>query len=61
MELAIAEQWNVMGNYAWQHATNQQTNQQVTGVPEHHVYFALDGSLCRNGNYSLRLIGLAVG
>jgi iron complex outermembrane receptor protein len=29
-----------MGNYAWQHSTNEQTNQQVRGVPEHHVYFA---------------------
>jgi len=36
----VSEQWNVMGNYAWQHSTNEQTNQQVAGVPEHHVYFA---------------------
>jgi outer membrane receptor for ferrienterochelin and colicin len=36
----VAEQWNVMGNYAWQHSTNEQTNQPVKGVPEHHVYVA---------------------
>ena len=29
-----------MGNYAWQHAINEQTHQRVTGVPEHHIYFA---------------------
>jgi iron complex outermembrane receptor protein len=37
----VAEQWNVKGNYAWQHATNEVTNQPVSGVPEHHVYAAL--------------------
>ncbi|WP_340121683.1 TonB-dependent receptor [Methylobacter svalbardensis] len=37
----VAEQWKVMGNYAWQHATNEVTNRSVTGVPEHHVYVAL--------------------
>lgn len=36
-----AEQWNVVGNYAWQHATNEKTDQPVSGVPEHHVYAAL--------------------
>ncbi|MDD5410294.1 MAG: TonB-dependent receptor [Methylobacter sp.] len=36
----VAEQWNVKGNYAWQHSTNEQTNQQVASVPEHHVYVA---------------------
>ena len=35
-----SEQWNVKGNYAWQHATNEVTNQPVSGVPEHHVYTA---------------------
>ena len=30
-----------MGNYAWQHSTNERTNQQVAGVPEHHVYVAV--------------------
>jgi len=37
----IAEQWNVMGNYAWQNARNSATNNRVTGVPEHHVYTAV--------------------
>lgn len=37
----VAEQWNVIGNYAWQHSINEVTNQQVVGVPEHHVYAAL--------------------
>jgi hypothetical protein len=36
----VNEQSSVMGNYAWQHATNKQANQPVKGVPEHHVYFA---------------------
>lgn len=36
----IVENWTVMGNYAWQHAVSDLTNQRVTGVPEHHVYFA---------------------
>ena len=37
----VTEQWNVKGNYAWQHAINNATNSSVTGVPEHHVYVAL--------------------
>ncbi len=37
----VSEQWNVMGNYAWQHSTNEQTNQPVAGVPEHHIFVAL--------------------
>ncbi|MDD5320670.1 MAG: TonB-dependent receptor [Methylococcales bacterium] len=36
----VFEQLNVMGNYAWQHSRNEQTHQQVAGVPVHHVYFA---------------------
>jgi len=36
-----SEQLNVLGNYAWQHSTNEQTHQQVNGVPEHHIYAAL--------------------
>ncbi len=38
----IYDQWNVKGNYAWQNAVNQQTDNRVTGVPEHHVYVAVD-------------------
>ena len=38
----IAEQWSVKGNYAWQHSINEATNSSVTGVPEHHVFVALD-------------------
>jgi outer membrane receptor for ferrienterochelin and colicin len=37
----VTEQWNVKGNYAWQHSISQATNSIVTGVPEHHVYVAL--------------------
>jgi iron complex outermembrane receptor protein len=36
------EEWSVLGNYAWQHAINQQTHSRVTYVPEHHVYVAVD-------------------
>ena len=36
-----SEQWNVKGNYAWQHAINESRNNVVTGVPAHHVYAAL--------------------
>lgn len=35
------ENWNVMGNYAWQNARNNATGSRVTGVPEHHVYTAV--------------------
>lgn len=35
------ENWNVMGNYAWQNARSNDTNSRVTGVPEHHIYTAL--------------------
>ncbi|MGZ5075245.1 MAG: TonB-dependent receptor plug domain-containing protein [Methylobacter sp.] len=37
----ITDQWNVMGNYAWQNARNSAGNSRITGVPEHHVYMAL--------------------
>lgn len=37
----LSEQWSVLGNYAWQHATNEDTNKRVPGVPEHHIYAAL--------------------
>lgn len=33
-------QWSLLGNYAWQKAINQQTNNRVSGVPEHQVYAA---------------------
>ncbi|MDD1610780.1 MAG: TonB-dependent receptor, partial [Methylococcaceae bacterium] len=36
------EEWSVSGNYAWQHAINQQTHNRITYVPEHHVYVAVD-------------------
>lgn len=35
------QQWQIKGNYAWQHATNADTKQRITGVPEHHIYVAL--------------------
>ncbi len=36
----VHEQWNLSGNYAWQHARNNTTKTRVTGVPEHQVYAA---------------------
>ena len=47
----VTEQWNVMGNYAWQHATNEETNKQVAGVPEHHVYAALQWQFMPNWQF----------
>lgn len=44
----VAEQWNVKGNYAWQYATNELTNLPVAGVPEHHVYTALQWQFMPN-------------
>lgn len=38
----ISEQWSVKGNYAWQHSVKQAPTSTVTGVPEHHVFVALD-------------------
>ncbi|MDO9047873.1 MAG: TonB-dependent receptor [Methylobacter sp.] len=37
----VNEQWNLLGNYAWQYARNGETKRRVTGVPEHQVYFAV--------------------
>jgi iron complex outermembrane receptor protein len=36
-----SDQWTIKGNYAWQHAINEQTQNRVTYVPEHHVYAAV--------------------
>lgn len=36
------EEWSISGNYAWQHAINEQTHSRATYVPEHHIYVALD-------------------
>ncbi len=36
-----SERWSVIGNYAWQRATNEQTHTRVTYVPEHHIYTAV--------------------
>ena len=47
----VSEQWNVMGNYAWQHSTNEQTNQPVAGVPEHHVYAAFQWQFMPNWQF----------
>jgi iron complex outermembrane receptor protein len=44
----FTEKWNVKGNYAWQHATNEVTNRQVTGVPQHHVYVAFQWQFMPN-------------
>jgi len=51
----IAEQWNVMGNYAWQHATNEAINRAVTGVPEHHVYVAFQWQFMPNWQFQPQL------
>lgn len=31
----------IMGNYSWQHAINENTNALVTSVPQHHIYAAM--------------------
>jgi outer membrane receptor for ferrienterochelin and colicin len=36
----LSEQWNIAGNYAWQHVHNDQTDRRISGVPEHQIYFA---------------------
>ena len=36
----LSDQWNLLGNYAWQYSRNDQANQRVASVPEHQVYFA---------------------
>lgn len=36
----INEQFNLAGNYAWQHAYTNSTLHKLAGVPEHHVYVA---------------------
>lgn len=36
----VLENWNLLGNYAWQDARNNETNSRITGVPEHHIYAA---------------------
>ena len=36
-----SDQWTIKGNYAWQHAINEQTQNRVSYVPEHHVYAAV--------------------
>ncbi|MGZ8190372.1 MAG: TonB-dependent receptor plug domain-containing protein [Methylococcaceae bacterium] len=51
----FSDQWNVMGNYAWQHSTNEQTDQQVAGVPEHHVYAALQWQFIPNWQFQPQL------
>lgn len=36
----LSEQWDVLGNYAWQNARTSLGGRPPAGVPEHHVYFA---------------------
>ncbi len=43
-----SDEWRLFGNYAWQHAINQQTHDSVTYVPEHHVYVAIDWQFLSN-------------
>lgn len=47
----FAEQWNLKGNYAWQHAINEVTDKPVTGVPEHHVYAAFQWQFMPNWQF----------
>jgi len=49
------EQLNVKGNYAWQHSTNEETNQPVTGVPEHHLYVAFQWQFMPNWQFQPQL------
>jgi outer membrane cobalamin receptor len=51
----VAEQLNVKGNYAWQHAINEVTNRPVTGVPEHHVYVAFQWQFMPNWQFQPQL------
>jgi outer membrane cobalamin receptor len=46
-----SEQWNVKGNYSWQHSTNEVTNRPVAGVPEHHVYVAFQWQFIHNWQF----------
>jgi len=41
-------QWNLNGNYSWQYARSDVTEQRVTGVPEHQVYFAANWQFLPN-------------
>jgi iron complex outermembrane receptor protein len=36
----VNDQWDLAGNYSWQHARNSITGERVIGVPEHQIYFA---------------------
>lgn len=36
----VNEQWNLIGNYVWQYARNDEAKSRVTGVPEQQIYFA---------------------
>ena len=53
------DQWTVMGNYAWQHSTNEQTHQQVNSVPEHHIYAALQWQFMPNWQFQPQLNWIA--
>jgi iron complex outermembrane receptor protein len=50
-----SKQWNVKGNYAWQHSINEKTNQPVTGVPVHHVYVAFQWQFMQNWQFQPQL------
>ncbi len=38
----MTENWNFKGNYAWQHARNEQINRRVAGVPKQQLYVAAE-------------------
>jgi len=51
----LNHQFNLRGNYAWQNARNDATNNRVIGVPEHHVYVALGWHFSRQWNLQPQL------
>jgi outer membrane receptor protein involved in Fe transport len=51
----VTERWSVIGNYAWVHSTNEQTHRQVAGVPEHHIYAALQWQFMPNWQFQPQL------
>ena len=44
----LLSQLNLKGNYSWQYARSSVTQQRVTGVPEHQVYFAANWQFLPN-------------
>ncbi len=47
--------WNIKGNYAWQYSRNRDSNQRVTGVPEHQFYIATAWQFRPNWQFQTQL------